>query len=143
MSEQQSTEHSSYVEASLNEQSLIGCMPTTSATNTQRLSCSEPYQPRSFNFPKRQIGDRLRSFIPTWFDTYPWLNYAPESTQDGSQGDSVTCFVCEQAMAKKLFLPSQRVEVSFAKAGFSNWKNAPNDLRSMKSLRSMLLPLRF
>ena len=46
-----------------------------------------PNQPRNVQFPKKDFGKQKRSFQPTWFKDYPWLNYNEES-------DSAFCYVC-------------------------------------------------
>jgi len=45
-----------------------------------------PCQPRTYNFPQRQIGGKRR-FPVRWFDKYDWLEYSVEK-------DAAFCFVC-------------------------------------------------
>jgi hypothetical protein len=88
----------------------------------QELVIDAPHQPTGIKFPKKQYGDRQRSFLETWFKAFPWLNYVPAGDDNN---DSVTCYICQKAKRKNLFLPSQRLEATFIKAGFSNWKKCP------------------
>ena len=85
-----------------------------------------PFQPHNFNFPKKQYGNRSRSFLPTWFNSFKWLHYIPKSDDKGKD-DAVTCFVCTQARDRNLFLPSQKLEKAFL-IGFNNWKKCPKQL---------------
>jgi len=47
-----------------------------------------PLQPRNIIFPKRQFGDKfvtLRSFLPSWFDTWKFLHYEVESVLEAAK----------------------------------------------------------
>lgn len=79
---------------------------------------SAPHQPTDITFPTKRIGDKNRSFQPSWFQTHKWMHYI----SDTGSGDSVQCFSCLQAKAQGLFHPTRRLEKAFID-GFSNWKN--------------------
>jgi len=72
-----------------------------------------PCQPKGLNFPRRQYGQRLRSFREEWYDTYDWLEYSESK-------DASYCFYCF------LFKQSGKGDKyeAFTKVGFNNWKNA-------------------
>ena len=58
------------------------------------MSTSEPHQPQSFLFPKRQFGKAKRSCQASWFKTWAWLHYL-----EGQ--DAVLCFTCVKASSEK------------------------------------------
>ena len=81
-----------------------------SGETTFFMNKKEPCQPLLNNYPKRQFGNRQRSFNADWYDKYKWLEYSEEL-------DSCFCFPC------RVFLTSAK-ENTFTKTGFNNWKNA-------------------
>ena len=71
-----------------------------------------PAQPRNHTFLSTAFGNRLRTFNPLWFDTFPWLEYSIEK-------NAAFCYACH------FFTTGQhRSENSFVSSGFTNWKNA-------------------
>jgi len=46
-----------------------------------------PCQPKGHIFPKKQIGDRQRSFQESWFKKHEWLEYSVAK-------DAAFCFYC-------------------------------------------------
>ncbi|KAH7655672.1 P-loop containing nucleoside triphosphate hydrolase protein [Dioscorea alata] len=74
-----------------------------------------PCQPRTHNFPKKKYGNQYRCFNPSWFDSFPLLEYSVEK-------DSVFCLWCYLFKPTTYGLQSGR-DV-FSKLGYNNWKNA-------------------
>ena len=58
------------------------------------------------------MGTKKRSFNPDWFKTYNWLEYSVKR-------DAAFCFPC-----RHFSTASGRVEDTFTKAGFRDWKHA-------------------
>ena len=58
------------------------------------MSTSEPHQPQSFSFPKRQFGKAKRSCQASWFKRWPWLHYLEDQ-------DAILCFTCAKASSEK------------------------------------------
>ena len=80
----------------------------------------ESHQPRDFNFPKREFGQKLvvkRGFQPGWFKRWSWLHYLEDN-------DSVLCFICMKANIEKKLQWSSSADAAFVTRGFSNWKDA-------------------
>ncbi len=78
-----------------------------------------PHQPECIKFPKREFGRKkpvYRSFQSSWFKTWPWLHYVEEQ-------DKVLCHTCARAFHLKQ-ISSTKIETSFIKDGYSNWKDA-------------------
>ena len=76
----------------------------TSDSSSCKSFPAEPHQPRSFNFPKREFGKKKvlkRSFIPSWFDCYKWLDY------DEAQ-DAAFCHVCRCAADQRRLKTSHK-----------------------------------
>ncbi|KAH7651536.1 P-loop containing nucleoside triphosphate hydrolase protein [Dioscorea alata] len=73
-----------------------------------------PCQPRTHNFPKKKYGNQYRCFNPSWFDSFPWLEYSVEK-------DSAFCLWCYLFKPTTYGLQSGR-DV-FSKLGYNNWKN--------------------
>lgn len=69
-----------------------------------------PCQPRSHDFPIRNIGGKPRRFVAWWFDEFSWLEYSVEL-------DAAFCFVC--------FLFKHKTNCcsgdAFVNGGFRNW----------------------
>ncbi|KAH7688353.1 P-loop containing nucleoside triphosphate hydrolase protein [Dioscorea alata] len=79
-----------------------------------------PCQPRTHNFPKKKYGNQYRCFNPSWFDSFPWLEYSVEK-------DSAFCLWCYLFKPTTYGLQSGR-DV-FSKLGYNNWKNAISTFR--------------
>ncbi|KAH7661228.1 P-loop containing nucleoside triphosphate hydrolase protein [Dioscorea alata] len=79
-----------------------------------------PCQPRTHNFSKKKYGNQYRCFNPSWFDSFPWLEYSVEK-------DSAFCLWCYFFKPTTYGLQSGR-DV-FSKLGYNNWKNAISTFR--------------
>ena len=94
-------------------------MSSSSSTGSIVLSATDPHQPRTFQFPKRDFGKKTvvkRSFQPSWFAKWPWLHYVEER-------DVVLCFTCAWANSEKKIQWSSNADLAFVSKGFSNWKD--------------------
>ena len=78
---------------------------------------STPFQPKNFEFPKKNYGKQLRSFQSTWIELFPWIHY-------NEKNDSVLCFICAKQNAKNYLLSARKKEQAFISTGYSNWKKA-------------------
>ena len=58
-------------------------MPSDIATSTQE----SPLQPQNHSFPTSLFGDKSRAFSPSWYNSYPWLEYSIIK-------DAVFCYPC-------------------------------------------------
>ncbi|XP_052627808.1 uncharacterized protein LOC111880587 [Lactuca sativa] len=56
-----------------------------------------PCQIRLHKFPKKKIGDRLRSFVPSWFNDFDWLEYSVKN----KKAYCLYCYVCGDLMGQK------------------------------------------
>ena len=65
-------------------------------------------QPRGHEFPTTLIGDKLRHFIPNWFDEFRWLEYSVKV-------DKVYCLYCY------LFKQGVVGGDTFVTKGFNSW----------------------
>ena len=86
------------------------------STASMETTPSQPFQPKSFAFPKRFIGNRERSFIGSWFDKFPWLHYSVEQ-------EAALCFTCMEAKRTKA-ISQTKGEDAFTGVGYRNWKKA-------------------
>ena len=73
-------------------------------------------QPRNFSYPKKKFGKEEISFLPSWYNKWTWLHY------DEAE-DSVYCIICKSTDHCNM-LNDIRVENSFIKTWYSNWKHA-------------------
>ncbi|KAL7584485.1 uncharacterized protein LOC111885399 [Lactuca sativa] len=75
-----------------------------------------PCQIRLHKFPKKKIGDRLRSFVPSWFDDFDWLEYSVKN----KKAYCLYCYVCGDLMGQRGGIDA------FVSQGFDTWnkKNA-------------------
>ncbi|KAL6533645.1 hypothetical protein OROHE_013478 [Orobanche hederae] len=69
-----------------------------------------PCQPRGHVFPTKQIGSKLRRFVPTWFDEFHWLEYSVKA-------DKAYCLCCYLFKDEKQQFGSD----AFVTDGFNNW----------------------
>ena len=81
-----------------------------------------PFQPHDFDFPVRNFAGQMRSFLPSWFDKFPWIEYSPNL-------DAAFCFPC------RLF--SKQIEhcncdQAFVTVGYKQWKKALEKGRGLK-----------
>ena len=78
-------------------------------------------QPRNYSYPKRTFWKDERSFLPSWYKKWNWLLY------DEAE-DSVYCIICTNAYHQNM-INDIKVDHSFVKKGYSNWKNARSNDR--------------
>ena len=55
-----------------------------------------------------------RSFLPQWFQRWPWLHYSEEM-------DAAFCFVCVKAYTDNKL---SNLESTYISSGYTNWKDA-------------------
>ena len=80
----------------------------------------KPHQLVTFNFPKRQFGNKTevsRSFQPRWFEWWPWIHYDEKC-------DLAFCYLCTKAYNEKKLSSSLRLEYTYISKGYCNWKDA-------------------
>ena len=65
---------------------------------------------------------RKRSFLASWYKSFPWLHFCHSSLK-------VYCFYCKAACKAHITVMSNRADPSFTISGFSNWKNALSKFR--------------
>ena len=73
-------------------------------------------QPNNYSHSKRKFGEDEGSFLSSWYEKWNWLHY------DEAE-DSVYCIICINAYLHNM-INDIKVENSFVKTGYSNWKNA-------------------
>ena len=96
------------------------------STQSRQISIDTPFQPKNYNFPKKQYSDRSRSCLSSWFDTFTWLHY------DFSK-DALFCVVCIKHDSIDNLRSCRNKEMAFIKDGFSNWKKATSRFREHQS----------
>lgn len=99
----------------------VACSSVSSLSSTTLTNLpTEPHQPRSFQFPKKEFGKKSvvkRSFQPVWFSKWPWLHYVEDE-------DKVLCFTCSKASSENKLQWSSNADAAFLVKGFCNWKDA-------------------
>ena len=73
-------------------------------------------QPRNYSYSKRKFGKDETGFLLSWYEKWNWLHY------DKAE-DSVYCILCTNGYHHEM-INDIKVEDSFVKRGYSNWKNA-------------------
>ena len=73
---------------------------------------SPPVQPQLSSYPKRSFASQTRSFNPTWYKTFKFLEYSEAH-------DQAYCFVCRNFSNKKSSFTS----------GYANWINGARDVK--------------
>ena len=111
--------NTSCIGTSVNSTSESNNLANISQMNTVVMdisSCVEdgPVQPRNYCFSGTHFGNKVRSFNPTWFDKYVWLEYSISN-------NAVFCYACRFFT---MGLGSHRAEDSFIKIGYRDWKHA-------------------
>ena len=104
---------------------------TGSATMPSLAGHEKPFQPKDFDFPGRRFGKETynRSVKPTWFEKWPWLHYVKES-------DCLMCFSCVSAVEKKRIRQDVvRLDNTFVKGGFTNWRKSTEKFKEVLCLR--------
>ena len=83
-------------------------------TKSRNESGLRPRQPKLWKFPiNKDINTKkTRSFVKSWYDKYPWLEYSVET-------DSAFCFTCLNFPT-----PGDQTETPFTEKGFRNWAKA-------------------
>ena len=75
-----------------------------------QLASIGPVRPMLKTYPSRIMGDKKRSFVSKWYDTYKWLEYSVLE-------DAAYCFACRH------FHNGRSTKNAFVSEGFSFWKN--------------------
>ena len=103
----QDEEESSLVAPAISEQANHGGEESKKESDRMRLggdshksfsTGSQPNQPRNIVFPQRSFGNTKilkRSFQPSWFDKFTWLDY-------DENNDLAFCFTCSCAVKNNL-----------------------------------------
>ena len=73
-------------------------------------------QPRNYSYLKKKFWKGERSFLPSWCKKWGWLHY------DEAE-DTAYCIISTNAYHCNM-INDIKVEDSFVKMGYSNWKNA-------------------
>ena len=84
--------------------------PNDQADVRKRYIALGACQPRGHDFPRKDIGDKRR-FVPSWFDTYGWLEYSVKL-------DAAFCFICYLFKNK-----TAKGGNSFVNGGFRLWNH--------------------
>jgi hypothetical protein len=96
--------------------SLVGPRdPPVSEHRQREYLLLGPSQQKGHIFPKKQIGDRQRSFQESWFKKHEWLEYSVAK-------DAAFCFYC--FLFKQPRRENFGVESYTGATGYNNWKNA-------------------
>ena len=74
-----------------------------------------PVQPVNIKFPQTKFSNVPRSFNPSWYQTFGWLEYSVEL-------DACFCYPCRLFGA--VSGGSSRPEPTFTSIGFKDWKHA-------------------
>ena len=74
-----------------------------------------PVQPVNIKFPQTRFSNVPRSFNPSWYKTYSWLEYSVEL-------DACFCYPCR--LFGTVSSGSSRPEPTFTSIGFKDWKHA-------------------
>lgn len=75
-----------------------------------------PVQPTNLKFPVTFFSNMPRSFNPTWFKSYSWLEYSVKQ-------DACFCYPC-RLFGSRGGGPSSRPDQAFTTTGFKDWKHA-------------------
>ena len=70
--------------------------------NISLMKDDQPVQPRKIKFPSHMIGRQYRSFSPSLYDKYLWLEYSECE-------DAVYCFYCRHLLQDKLFMKCWKI----------------------------------
>ena len=84
--------------------------PNDQADVRKRYIALGACQPRGHDFPRKDIGGKRR-FVPSWFDTYGWLEYSVKL-------DAAFCFICYLFKNK-----TAKGGNSFVNGGFRLWNH--------------------
>ncbi len=82
---------------------------------------TEPHQPSSppFKFPRREFRKKnviKRSFLPQWFQRWPWLHYCEYM-------DAAFCFIYVKAYSENKLNSVSNLETTYISSGYTNWKD--------------------
>nr|XP_054594234.1 zinc finger MYM-type protein 1-like [Nothobranchius furzeri] len=91
---------------------LLSCAPCTLPSDISKCKDDPPTQHHLRTFPVTLIGDRRRSFQPSWYESHPWVEYSVTM-------DSTYCHACRHFSS-----PSSAGSVFDSQCGFGNWKKA-------------------
>ena len=67
--------------------SQLSNLPPQDIANGPCTPVTPPVQPRNIRFPSTNLSGKLRSFNPTWYSAYPWLEYSVSR-------DAAFCYPC-------------------------------------------------
>jgi len=110
----------------LNGNELHGLILISFRRNINLIKCnfSEPYH--APHVPVQDYKNRTYKFQMIWYKTYPWIHYDPILKR-------VVCFTCKSATSKGLFPSDFKIEETFTKIGYCNWKNGHEGFRKHES----------
>jgi len=78
-----------------------------------------PRQVRHHCFPSGMFGQQKRSFQPSWFDTFKWVEYS-------TTANAAFCFSCRLYGKQK---QSRDQRDTLTTSGYTNWKRALDSFR--------------
>ena len=88
------------------------------------VATSSPTQPTNIKYPVTFYSNKPRSFNPTWFKLYSWLEYSVKQ-------DVCFCFPCRM-FGSSGRVSTSRPEKTFKVLGFKDWKHATGKDRTLK-----------
>ena len=75
-----------------------------------------PVQPTGIVYPATDFSGKRRSFNPSWFSSYQWLEYSIKA-------DACYCYPC-RLFGSECGISNSRPVQTFTVKGFKDWKNA-------------------
>ena len=102
-------------------------LKSSTVPESTTLLPTEPHQPQTFPFPKREFGKKSivkRSFQPSWFLRWHWIHYM-ETT------DSAICIICAKAVKKRSFSGQAMLILPSLQRAFPIGKMLQSNLASM------------
>ncbi|GKC86092.1 zinc finger MYM-type protein 1-like protein, partial [Tanacetum coccineum] len=87
-------------------------IPSSSDDEIQcEVSSNGACQPRGHKFPKKTIRTKVRSFVASWFDEFPWLEYSVKA----DKAYCLCCYLFRDSIGK------QGRNDAFVTDGFNSW----------------------
>ena len=86
----------------------------------------KPYHPNASSLPKQYLPGRALAFQDSWFSAFPWLHWDAEK-------DKLLCFYCSIFYDEKTSHLEKKIETSFTKCSFSNWKKGVQNFKIHQS----------
>jgi len=107
------------------------CVVGPDDNHCEAVCCAErdkPHQPELdySSLSKKKQGNICRSFQPSWFTSFKWLNYCLTRNK-------IFCFYCYAATKQQLVTFSKKNSEAFVSVGFDNWKKALEKFREHES----------